>query len=65
MTLNPEEGHRLHVLSLLERGRIMTAQAAEALGITPVLLAFFFEIFQLPCGPKKAPYVVPLFVLSY
>jgi transposase len=35
MTLNPEEGHRLHVLSLLERGRIMTAQAAEALGITP------------------------------
>ena len=35
MTLTPEEGRRLHVLSLLERGRIMTAQAAEALGITP------------------------------
>jgi transposase len=35
MTLNPEEGHRLHVLSLLERGRITTGQAAEALGITP------------------------------
>lgn len=35
MALNPEEGHRLHVLSLLERGRITTAQAAEALGITP------------------------------
>ncbi|MFI5341817.1 MAG: helix-turn-helix domain-containing protein [Candidatus Methylomirabilales bacterium] len=35
MTLNPEESHRLHVLSLLERGRTMTAQAAEALGITP------------------------------
>lgn len=35
MALNPEEGRRLHVLSLLERGRITTAQAAEALGITP------------------------------
>jgi len=35
MTLNPEEGRRLHVLSLLERGRITTAHAAEALGITP------------------------------
>ena len=35
MTLNPEEGRRLHVLSLLERGRITTAQTAEALGITP------------------------------
>jgi transposase len=35
MTLNPEEGRRLHVLSLLERGRITTAQAADALGITP------------------------------
>ena len=34
MTLNPEEGRRLHVLSLLERGRITTAQAADALGIT-------------------------------
>ena len=35
MTLNPEEGRRLHVLSLLERGRITTAQAADALGVTP------------------------------
>ncbi len=35
MTLTPEEGHRLHVLSLLERGRIATAQAAEGLGLTP------------------------------
>jgi predicted ArsR family transcriptional regulator len=35
MALNPEGGRRLHVLSLLERGRITTAQAAEALGITP------------------------------
>ena len=25
MTLNPEEGHRLHVLSLLERGRASSA----------------------------------------
>lgn len=35
MTLTPEEGHRLHVLTLLESRRISTAQAAEALGITP------------------------------
>jgi len=35
MTLNPEEGRRLHVLTLLESRRITTAQAAEALGITP------------------------------
>jgi len=35
MTLTPEEGRRLHVLSLLERGRITTAQAAEGLGLTP------------------------------
>ncbi|MEK6718790.1 MAG: helix-turn-helix domain-containing protein, partial [candidate division NC10 bacterium] len=34
MTLTPEEGRRLHVLSLLERGRITTAQAAEGLGLT-------------------------------
>ena len=35
MTLTPAEGHRLHVLTLLESRRITTAQAAEALGITP------------------------------
>ena len=35
MPLTPEEGRRLHVLSLLERGQITTAQAAEALEITP------------------------------
>ncbi len=35
MPLNPEESRRLHVLSLLERGRITTAQAVEALGLTP------------------------------
>jgi len=35
MTLTPEEGRRLHVLSLLERGRLTTTQAAEALGLTP------------------------------
>lgn len=35
MTLTPEEGRRLHVLSLLERGRITTAQAAEGLGLAP------------------------------
>lgn len=34
MTPNPAESHRLHVLTLLESGRISTAQAAEALGIT-------------------------------
>lgn len=31
MPLTPEEGRRLHVLSLLERGRLTTAQAADAL----------------------------------
>jgi transposase len=35
MTLTPEEGRRLHVLGLLERGRLTTAQAAEGLGLTP------------------------------
>jgi hypothetical protein len=35
MPLTPEEGRRLHVLNLLERGQITTAQAAEALEITP------------------------------
>ncbi len=35
MTLSPAEGHRLHVLTLLESRRTTTAQAAEALGITP------------------------------
>lgn len=35
MSLPPEEGRRLHVLTLLESRRITTAQAAEALGITP------------------------------
>ena len=35
MTLTPEEGRRLHILSLLERGRITTTQAAEGLGLTP------------------------------
>ena len=35
MSLTPEEGRRLHVLNLLERGQITTAQAAEALEITP------------------------------
>ncbi len=35
MTLSPEEGRRLHVLGLLERGRLTTAQAAEGLGLTP------------------------------
>jgi len=34
MPLTPEEGHRLHVLNLLERGQISTAQAAEVLGLT-------------------------------
>jgi transposase len=34
MPLTPEEGRRLHVLSLLERGRLTTAQAAEALRLT-------------------------------
>ena len=31
MPLTPEEGRRLHVLNLLDRGQITTAQAAEAL----------------------------------
>jgi transposase len=34
MPLTPEEGRRLHVLSLLERGQLTTAQAAEALRLT-------------------------------
>jgi hypothetical protein len=34
MPLTPEEGRRLHVLSLLERGQITTAQAVEALELT-------------------------------
>lgn len=35
MTLTPEEGRRLHVLTLLEGKRISLGQAAEALGVTP------------------------------
>ena len=35
MTLTPEEGRRLHVLTLLEGKRISPGQAAEALGLTP------------------------------
>ncbi len=35
MTLTPEEGRRLHVLTLLEGKRISLGQAAEALGLTP------------------------------
>lgn len=35
MPLTPEESRRLHVLSLLERGRITSSQAVEALGLTP------------------------------
>jgi len=35
MPLTAEEGRRLHVLNLLERGQITTAQAAEALELTP------------------------------
>ncbi len=34
MTLTPEEGRRLHVLTLLEGKRITPTQAAEALGLT-------------------------------
>jgi len=34
MTLTPEEGRRLHILSLLERGQITSAQAGEGLGLT-------------------------------
>jgi predicted HTH domain antitoxin len=33
MTLTPEEGRRLHVLSLLEGKRISVGRAAEALGL--------------------------------
>jgi transposase len=35
MTLTPEEGRKLHVLTLLEGRRISLGQAAEALGVTP------------------------------
>ncbi len=35
MLLTPEEGRRLHVLTLLEGKRISRGQAAEALGLTP------------------------------
>ncbi len=35
MPLTPEESRRLHVLSLLERGRLTLTQAAETLGLTP------------------------------
>ena len=35
MTLTPKEAHRLHVLTLLESGRVTSAQAAEALRLTP------------------------------
>jgi transposase len=35
MILTPEEGRRLHVLTLLEGKRISQGQAAEALGVTP------------------------------
>ena len=35
MTLTPEEGRRLHVLTLLEGRRISLSQAAEALGVSP------------------------------
>jgi predicted ArsR family transcriptional regulator len=35
MTLTPEEGRRLHALTLLEGKRISLGQAAEALGLTP------------------------------
>lgn len=35
MTLTPEEGRRLHVLTLLEGKRISAGQAAEALGLSP------------------------------
>jgi transposase len=34
MPLTPEEGRRLHVLGLLERGQMTTAQAADALRLT-------------------------------
>jgi len=35
MILTPEEGRRLHVLTLVEGKRISLGQAAEALGVTP------------------------------
>lgn len=35
MPLTSEEGRRLHVLGLFECGQITTAQAAEALVLTP------------------------------
>jgi hypothetical protein len=35
MPLTPRESQRLHVLALLEGGKISTAQAAAALGLTP------------------------------
>ena len=35
MLLTPEEGRKLHVLTLLEGKRISLSQAAEALGVTP------------------------------
>jgi len=35
MNLDPEEARRLHVLTLLESRRITSAQAAEALGLSP------------------------------
>jgi hypothetical protein len=35
MTLTPEEGRRVHVLTLLEGNRLGVGQAAEALGLTP------------------------------
>jgi len=35
MNLTPEEGQRLHVLTLLEGKRISVGQAAKALGVSP------------------------------
>ncbi len=35
MPLTPREAQRLHVLTLLESGKVTSKQAAEALGITP------------------------------
>ena len=35
MTLTPEEGRRVHVLTLLEGKRISVGQAAKGLGLTP------------------------------
>ncbi len=39
MLLTPEEGRRLHVLSLLERGRFTTRTAANAFVATTLLPA--------------------------